>query len=95
MDVTVSAKLQLAELEPVAGDNDQITLLDINTAVSKAATQVVTSLEILLVEEDKAWKDEKIKVAWFVVAALPINRNSLPQTFQQYSTWRCVTNVMN
>ena len=65
-----------AELEPAVADGEQSVLLDIDAAVSEAASQVAmgqVELGVVVVEGDKAWDHEKRKVAQFVAHGCSCN----------------------
>ena len=64
------------ELEPAADDDDQSVLVDIDTVVTDAASQVATGrveLGVLLVEGDDVWDNEDRKVAQFVACGCSCN----------------------
>ena len=64
------------ELEPAADDDDQSVLVDIDTVVTDAASQVATGqveLGVPLVEGDDVWDNEDRKVAQFVACGCSCN----------------------
>ena len=65
-----------SELEPAAEDGKQSVLLDIDAAVSEAASLVATGqveLGVVVIEGDKAWDHEVRKVAQFVAHGCSCN----------------------
>ena len=76
-DLDTTSELEpAAELELAAADGEQSVLLDIDAAVSEAASQVATGqveLGMVVVEGDKAWDHEERKVAQFVAHGCSCN----------------------